>query len=132
MRRLGFTLVEVLVAIFIIAILIALLLPAVQAAREAARRVQCANNLKQVGLAIHNYANVHQQRLPPFAPSGFRRSLNLPWLSWRTSILAFSEQQALLESLLNIQEVESATLIRNSQFQCPSTPGQSHLKLRSP
>ena len=55
MRRRGFTLIELLVVIAIIAVLIALLLPAVQAAREAARRAQCVNNLKQIGLAVHNY-----------------------------------------------------------------------------
>jgi prepilin-type N-terminal cleavage/methylation domain-containing protein len=63
-KQRGFTLIELLVVIAIIAILIALLLPAVQAAREAARRTQCRNNLKQIGLALHNYHDVHLT-LPP-------------------------------------------------------------------
>ena len=86
MRRNGFTLIELLVVIAIIAVLIALLLPAVQAAREAARRSQCVNNLKQIGLAMHNYQEA-VSTLPP-GRKGWG------WGTWQMYILPYLEQPA--------------------------------------
>jgi len=98
-RRSGFTLVELLVVIAIIGVLVGLLLPAVQAAREAARRMQCSNNVKQLGLGMHNYHAAYQ--MFPSTRSGSRavndRRVNLNLVG----ILPFIEQQALWEQMSN-------------------------------
>ena len=101
LRKPGFTLVELLVVIAIIGILIALLLPAVQAAREAARRSQCTNNLKQMGIALHNY----HDSLKSFPPGGIwwtNATGDANWPLNRGSMLAhilpFVEQQALYDA----------------------------------
>jgi prepilin-type N-terminal cleavage/methylation domain-containing protein/prepilin-type processing-associated H-X9-DG protein len=101
--RQGFTLIELLVVIAIIAVLIALLLPAVQSAREAARRIQCTNNLKQIGLALHNY---HDSNLsfplggvngPDKGMGGWSGSSNS--LSWRALVLPFVEGGTLYNAI---------------------------------
>ena len=81
MMRRGMTLIELLVVIGIIGVLVALLLPAVQMARGAARRVQCANNMKQMGLALANYESIHK-RLPPGYVSAYDGSGNDTGPGW--------------------------------------------------
>ena len=103
-RRAGFTLVELLVVIAIIGILVALLLPAIQAAREAGRRMSCGNNLHQLGIALHNYHDVHNtfppdaiwkmRGRPPAAVSGEQRNF-----TWICLVLPFMEQKPLYDQI---------------------------------
>src|SRR6478672_7200841 len=92
----GFTLVELLVVIAIIGILVALLLPAIQAAREAARRSQCANNLKQIGLALHNYHSA-RNKFPPgvvYDTGTYSATMNA-YNGWTREILPYAEDSAI-------------------------------------
>lgn len=100
-RRSGFTLVELLVVIAIIGVMVGLLLPAVQAAREAARRMSCSNNLKQIGLAFHNYADVNKRFPAGYAADipGVQDSREQSLWAWGTFILPYIEQGSLYEQL---------------------------------
>jgi len=128
-RRSAFTLIELLVVIAIIAILVALLLPAVQQAREAARRSQCKNNLKQMGLALHNYHDTFSV----FPANGyFRRGA-----SWHVPILPYMEQSAVYDGLTfgehssfmyqsgcgcTAEDIDLHAEVRLSYITCPSSP----------
>jgi prepilin-type N-terminal cleavage/methylation domain-containing protein/prepilin-type processing-associated H-X9-DG protein len=132
--RPAFTLIELLVVIAIIAVLIALLLPAVQAAREAARRIQCVNNLKQLGLAMHNYIGVNNM-LPKGGPGGgvTPTSVTAPTSqasriqSWGAAIAPYLEQSPVYNAVNQVKwyiEAENLTVsqTRLSAFLCPSNP----------
>ena len=130
--RKAFTLIELLVVIAIIAILVALLLPAVQQAREAARRSQCKNNLKQLGLALHNYHDVHQV-FPPggIDPSAIGGVGYNP--SWRMFITPYLDQSAIHDTTNFSQGMSSGSanlalrLTRLPIMLCPSDPMSASL-----
>ncbi|MFG0262302.1 MAG: DUF1559 domain-containing protein [Novipirellula sp. JB048] len=131
----GFTLVELLVVIAIIGVLVGLLLPAVQAAREAARRMQCSNNLKQLGLALHNYHDTHQQF--PSATNLARSSVACSdvgqpgtyyGFGWGVMILPFIEQNNVYERFdFSLQLIDPVNWDLESggmpiaSFLCPSS-----------
>ncbi|QDS96682.1 hypothetical protein FF011L_54940 [Roseimaritima multifibrata] len=129
--RAGFTLVELLVVIAIIGVLVGLLLPAVQAAREAARRMQCSNNFKQLGIAMHNYHDTLQTLPPPTMctiNAGFAGESSNYRASWYHMILPYVEQPGLYEIYKRRNEnnefpggwPEATTVVAG--FMCPSDP----------
>ena len=124
-NRSAFTLVELLVVIAIIGILIGMLLPAVQQVREAARRTSCKNNLRQLGLALHNYESAFQAFPPGYTYEAGTSNENILGYSWGTSILSFVEAQNLKDTIdLSVSPFDPINQIPREQelqvFLCPN------------
>ena len=138
-RPKAFTLVELLVVIAVVAMLVALLLPAVQSARSAARQAQCANNFRQIALAVLNHAASHSDHLPSTVDPRYT-SLQGYNLSWKYTILPFLEEQATYDSLSRWETYTFETIENPDAgvtrpciapaFLCPSTPGIPRLQKR--
>lgn len=137
--RFGFTLIELLVVIAIIAVMISLLLPAVQQAREAARRSQCQNHLKQIGLALHNYHDLHRTLPPAAVFSGYdtaptHSASDQAAYGWSAFVLPQLDQAPLFEQLnvngrelhLLLQDPSARRLVQIplAVFRCPSDDGE--------
>lgn len=131
-RSLGFTLVELLVALGIVGVLAGLLLPAVQMARESARRTQCSNNLRQMGLALHNYLATTQGMLPPSWILEFNADLFPLMFTWSNHgrLLPYLEQAGLSDAAnydLRPESYENSTAVSRpvALFLCPADPNGS-------
>ena len=130
-RRQGFTLIELLVVIAIIAVLIALLLPAVQSAREAARRSQCINNLKQIGLGIHNYHSTHNV-FPLSDTAAWSYGYVSDWGAWSAHALLLGYIEGQIELGENEEWRFSAELgIFSRAGQSPGVPAADTLSRRA-
>lgn len=141
-KKTAFTLVELLVVIAIIGVLVALLLPAVQAARESARRMQCSNNMKQITLALHNYADTYNSTFPV-------AEYSCCWGTWLVALLPYVEQKALYDQYKFFGAIDAAggntdvntryggslnlpvTRTQINAYTCPSDPKTNTTPARS-